>query len=229
MSGRRIALIVPAAGSGSRLGEEVPKPYLQIAGRTILEHSLSVFQKIDGLAEVVVSTSDPYYEQTLEMLQVLFPDLKTTVVKGGNERQESVWNAIQAISDDVQLVAVHDSVRPFVKAARIEECVREAAGPDVSGAILAMPSKDTVKVVEGGVITSTPDRKRLWLAQTPQVFKRKDLREAYLNAREFGIEGTDDASLLEAAGRKIKIVRGSHDNFKITWPLDLIIAKHLLK
>jgi 2-C-methyl-D-erythritol 4-phosphate cytidylyltransferase len=224
----RLALIVPAAGSGSRLGEVIPKPYLKIAGKTILEHTLSAFKPVKGLSEVVVSTSEFYAEQTRNLLNHLYPDIKTTVVEGGSERQDSVWNAIRCISDGAHLVMIHDSVRPFVKAAQIEECVQVALEPDVSGALLAIPSKDTVKIVDRGVVESTPDRSRLWMAQTPQVFKRKDLIEAYENAGKYNIEGTDDASLLEAAGRRVKVVRGSHDNFKITWPLDLIIAKHLL-
>lgn len=220
-------LIVPAAGAGARLGGEVPKPYIPVEGKTILEHTLGRFAGIPGLEEVVVSTSEEFAVSTLEVLNRLFPDCKVKVAPGGRERQDSIRNALGEISDAARLIAVHDAVRPFVAKETIKSCLREASVH--GGAIAAVPAKDTVKVAgPQGSIAATPDRKKLWQAQTPQVFRAGVIRNAYRAAKESGFTGTDDASLVERAGGKVVLVEGSRENFKITYPLDLQLAKLLL-
>jgi 2-C-methyl-D-erythritol 4-phosphate cytidylyltransferase len=228
MDKQQLALIIPAAGSGERLGGDVPKPYLKIAGKTILEHSLLKFKQISGLGEVIVSTSRNYIAQTEIFLDKLFPEIKTYVVEGGRERQDSIRNALNKISGKTGLVAVHDAVRPFVAVEDIEKCVNEAAR--WGGAVLATKAKDTIKVSGSDLeIVQTPDRKNLWQAQTPQIFWAALLREAYDNAEKYKIYGSDDSSLVEQVGGKVVLVEGSDKNFKITYPLDLKIAEYLVK
>lgn len=224
---RRLALIIPAAGSGERLGKKIPKPYLTIGGKTILEHTLRKFGPVPELEEVVVSTSPEYRERTQRILHELFPDKSTRVVQGGAERQDSIRNALNSLSNRVSLVAVHDAVRPFIETSFIRLCIEEA---DSRGAaIIAVPAKDTIKVSDpSGCIQSTPDRKNLWQAQTPQIFRVSVLRKAYEAALEENVLGTDDASLVERIGEPVYLIEGNRENFKITYPLDLRLAEWLL-
>lgn len=228
MAEQQLSLIIPAAGSGERIGSAVPKPYLDLEGRCILEHTLNTFKGIRTLGEVIVSTSEDFFEQTEEILDRIFPDLSTMVVLGGTERQDSIRNALARVSEKTGLIAVHDAVRPFVKSEDIYKCITAAAR--WGGAVLAVPVRDTIKTAGSEQeIISTPPRKDLWQAQTPQIFWAALLREAYQNAAETGILGSDDSSLVEAVGGKVVLVRGSESNFKITYPLDLKIAEFLAR
>lgn len=149
------------------------------------------------------------------------------VVEGAEERQYSIANALKVLHMDAQLVAVHDAVRPFVKPAHILKCCELARKS--GGAVLGVPAKDTIKMADGnGVITSTPARKNLWQAQTPQVFKKELLLKAYELALAEGFFGTDDASLVERIGGKMQMVEGDRENLKITYPVDLKIAELIL-
>lgn len=227
MEKQQLALIVPAAGKGERLGGEIPKPYIDINGVTILEYTLSSFKDVSGLGEVIVSTSEEYMEKTSSILEKVFPEIKHSVVEGGAERQDSIRNALEKISDKTGLIAVHDAVRPFVKKEEIESCIEEAFRS--GGAVLAIPARDTIKVARKNLeIEDTPDRKKLWQAQTPQIFWAALLREAYQYAAEQNILGSDDSSLVEKIGGKVVLVEGSSENFKITHPHDLRIARHLI-
>lgn len=227
MEKQQLALIIPAAGKGERLGWDIPKPYIEIAGQTILEHTLSKFREVSGLGEVIVSTSSEYMEMTAKILEKVFSDTKCTVVKGGAERQDSIRNALEKISDKTGLIAVHDAVRPFVKKDEIENCIQEASRS--GGAVLAIPARDTIKVARKNLeIEETPDRKKLWQAQTPQIFWAALLREAYDYASDHDFLGSDDSSLVEKIGGKVVLVKGSSENFKLTHPHDLRIARYLM-
>lgn len=221
--------MVPAAGSGTRMGEEIPKPYLTIAGKTILEHTLLQFSQVDAIHELIVSTSEFFKDQTREIVASVFGEIELTVIEGGSERQESVFKALQYVSDSAELIAVHDAVRPFISKQQILECISEASGPDVDGAILAAPAKDTIKEVDDAkYVVATPKRERMWQAQTPQIFKREVLLKAYNNAMRSKIMGTDDSSLVEMIGGKVSVIKSTTDNFKITYPLDFQLAKLIL-
>lgn len=227
MTEKRFALIIPAAGSGSRLGNSIPKPYLEIAGAAILEHTLNRFSQFSNLQEVIVATSAGYKDQTFEILNRVFPEIITQVAKGGTERQDSIRNALDKISADVDLVAVHDAVRPFISPEVISECLERAAAD--GGAIVGVHAKDTIKISNRkGRIVSTPDRSNLWQAQTPQIFQIDIIRKAYRNAAEKNLSGTDDSSLVEQVGGQVTLIEGSRENFKITYPLDLQLAELLL-
>ena len=228
MDNQQLALIIPAAGAGERMGEEIPKPYLELSGKTVLEYTLSSFTEIPGLGEVIIATTPTYIKQTEEMLDRIFPGLVCHVVQGGKERQDSIRNALKKISGKTGLIAVHDAVRPFVSKRDVETCIIEAA--KWGGAVLAIPSKDTIKIAgDNNEIVKTPERKRMWQAQTPQIFWAALLREAYEHAEIYKIKGSDDSSLVEEVGGKVVLVNGSSKNFKITYPLDLEIADWLIK
>lgn len=227
MADPEYSLIIPAAGLGKRMKSATPKPYLQLGGLTVLEHTLSCFIDLAGLSQVIVSTTAFYRQQTENILHRLFPEHQTIVVEGGLERQHSIYNALQKVKDGIELVAVHDAVRPFVSEIAIRKCLEHAVKFD--GAILGVPVKDTIKKLDSeGRIVETPNRSELWQAQTPQIFGRKILMTAYNKALESGAVGTDDASLVEAVGGVVKVVKGSRDNFKLTYPLDFKIAELLV-
>lgn len=228
MADPAFSLIIPAAGRGERMQSEIAKPYMVLGSSTVLEHTLLCFKGIAGLRQVIISTSERYHHQTEEIIKRTFPDLDTKVAKGGEVRQESIYNALQDVSPNAEFVAVHDAVRPFVSKNLIRNCLRQALKSDA--AILAVPVKDTIKRVNKKLeIEETPKRSDLWQAQTPQIFKRSLLISAYEKTVSAGKMGTDDASLIEAAGGVVTVVKGSFDNFKLTYPLDFRIAEMLIK
>lgn len=227
MKGIGFSLIIPAAGSGTRMQSDIPKPYLKLGEKLILQHTLECFQSIEALRQVIVVTSPGYITQTEKILSELFPNTPTSVVQGGNERRDSINNALGQVSESSELVAVHDAVRPFVDSSVIENCLQKAA--EVGGAIVAVPVKDTIKKVkEDLMVAKTPDRDHLWQAQTPQIFRRKLLIDAYQKLSSENTMVTDDASLIELSGGKVAIVEGSRENFKLTYPLDMAVAEMLI-
>ncbi len=208
--------------------KEIPKPYLQISGRTILEHTIRRFLPLEGLRQIIIATSEEYLDTAEEILDGFVPEeISFQCLAGGQERQHSIYNALDKTSD-TDLTLIHDAVRPFVKLNHIEVCCRTAS--EVGAAVLGVPAKDTIKRIdEEQLIMETPDRKSLWQAQTPQVFRTELIIEAYDKALQDDFIGTDDASLVERLNQKVRIVRGEQSNFKITYPLDLELAELLIR
>lgn len=228
MANSAFSLIIPASGRGKRMEAEIPKPYLPLGNCTVFEHTLSCFIDLPGLKQVIVATSDPHIDQTDKILHRLIPDLHFKVVQGGAERMHSIYNALQEVDPESELIAVHDAVRPFVSKTSILECLKQAAV--IGGAILGVQFNDTIKRIDDqGKITETPDRSELWQAQTPQIFKRSILLKAYENALSTNMKATDDASLVEAAGGAVAIVTGSRTNFKLTYPIDYKMAEIIVQ
>ena len=207
--------------------KETPKPYLVLSGRTILEHTIRRFYPLEGLQQIIVATSKAFLDDTRQILSDIPGDIKKECVVGGKERQHSIRNALGFIGD-LDLVIVHDAVRPFVKLDHIETCCKAAS--EIGAAVLGVPAKDTIKRIDDEqIIQETPSRKYLWQTQTPQVFRKELIVEAYSKAMEDDFIGTDDSSLVERLGQKVKMVEGNRANFKITYPLDLKIAKLLIQ
>lgn len=225
------ALILPAAGSGTRLGGAIPKPFLEIAGRSLLEVTLARFAACGGLTQVLIPVSDAWRGHAESLLERSFPDLPRRLVPGGRERQDSIRNALRSVDPDVRFVAVHDAVRPFIPPQTIRAAI--GAARDHGAAVVAVPAKDTIKRsaadADGSHILDTPDRSTLWQAQTPQIFATDLLHEAYRLAERDGFTGTDDASLVERMGVKVRLVEGPRENLKITYPVDLRLAELLLR
>ncbi len=225
----KLAVIIPAAGSGTRMGTRIPKPFIELEGATILEHALRNFSKLPSLAEIIVATSEEWLEKVEIILASFKKDgIRVKVIEGGAERQFSIHNALKHLGSEIDLVAVHDAVRPFISPILIEACCEKALS--LGAAIIAVPAKDTIKKVDQDkLIEGTPDREFLWQAQTPQIFKKEKIVEAYEAAVSSGFVGTDDASLVEQLGYSIGIVEGDRRNLKITYPIDLKIAELILK
>lgn len=222
------ALVIPAAGSGSRLEQNTPKPYLKLAGKTILEHTVRRFLSLDGLCRIIVATSGSRRSAAEDVLDSILPGyIDGYCVAGGKERQHSIYNALKE-TGDTDLVLVHDAVRPFVRESVIEACCRLAS--ETGAAVPGVPVRDTIKRVgDDMAVKETPSRKFLWQAQTPQVFRREILLEAYNKAFEDSYIGTDDSSLVERLGYEVRMVESDHTNFKITYPLDLKLARLMVE
>lgn len=231
----KISVIIPAAGSGQRMGGNRPKQYLTIGDRPILIETLIVFNESPHIDEIIL-VSPPDDMSLMEKMLKKYDLAKVSkIVKGGKERQDSIRNgldSIDSIEPESDIILVHDGVRPFVDDETIKELID--AVNQYGAAIVAVPVKDTVKKVSntsisGASIVETMPRGNLWLAQTPQAFSAKIIIDAYANAEEKGIRGTDDASLVEAMGLDVKIVMGSYENIKITTPEDLVFAEAIKK
>jgi 2-C-methyl-D-erythritol 4-phosphate cytidylyltransferase len=198
--------IVPAGGSGERLGADRPKAFVVCAGRPLVDWSLEALSAVCDRVVVAAPSSH----------------LRTGWVEGGPSRSASVRNALAAVPE-ATVVVVHDAARPLVTADLVERCLDSLSGVD--GAIAATPVSDTVHVAASDlIIRDTPDRSTLWAAQTPQVFRADVLRRAY----DGNQEATDEASLVASAGGTVRLVEGSRDNIKITTPTDLRLAEELL-
>jgi 2-C-methyl-D-erythritol 4-phosphate cytidylyltransferase len=224
----RVAAVVPAGGSGTRMGADVPKQFLLLGGVPMLLHSLRVFDRAPSVDTVIlVVPRDERRRALTDVIERYGVKKVQKVIAGGETRQQSVYNGLKETDPDVEIVVVHDAVRPFVTEDLIEQSI-EAARKG-SGAIVAVPMKDTPK--QAGLdrqIQRTLDRNQLWMAQTPQTFRRDVLLEAYEKAATENLQATDDAALVERLGHKVGIVAGSWENIKITTSEDLIIAEAIL-
>jgi 2-C-methyl-D-erythritol 4-phosphate cytidylyltransferase len=224
----RTVAIVPAAGSGNRMGRELSKQYLSLGGMPLLVHALNVFEQcplVDALL-VVVPPPDVEWVRT-GMLPPWNLKKLAGIVPGGSERQDSVRAGIEALDRETGLVVIHDAVRPFITVGLIENCIRAAA--EEGAATVGVPAKDTVKeVAADGRVLRTCDRNLLWLTQTPQAFRRDIIENAHRAAVRDGYRGTDDTSLVERLGVAVRMIRGDYGNIKITTPEDLLIAEALL-
>ena len=224
----RVVAVVPAGGLGKRMGAGTPKQFLMLDGVPMMLHSLRVLDRAPSVTEVVLVV--PKEEQARVLTEVVDRyGLKKVlkVVPGGATRQESVHHGLNEVGDDVEIVVVHDAVRPFVTVDLIERSI-EAARKH-GGAIVAVPMKDTPKQAgPDGLIQKTLPRAGLWLAQTPQTFRRALVVEAYRKAGIEHVHATDDAALAERLGHPVAIVEGSWENIKITTPEDMILAEAIL-
>ena len=234
-----VAAVLVAGGRGRRMahpngatphagGPARPKQFLSLAGRPILTHTIERFEAAEEIGRIIIVVP-PGTEETCadEMVRPFGFHKVTAIVAGGEERQDSVAHGLAALPDDVEWVAVHDGVRPCVTPEQIAAVIEAAARFD--GAVLAVPLKDTPKQVGAdGVIQQTIPRSQIWLAQTPQVFRRTLLQEAHARAAADGVLGTDDAALVERLGYRVTVVEGSYANIKITTPDDLPVAERWL-
>jgi 2-C-methyl-D-erythritol 4-phosphate cytidylyltransferase len=220
--------IIVAGGSGKRMGSALPKQYLDIGGKPILERTLTPFAGCPLIDGIVIAAPESDFGRIGGILPSLrIPAEGFHVVQGGRERRDSVRNALDAVPDSAGIIVIHDAVRPFITSALVADCIRAAEAHD---AVTAMrPLKETVKVVSDSVVVSTPDRSTLWITQTPQAFRREIILDAHRKALSDGIVGTDDCMLVERLGVPVHIIEGDDRNIKITTPTDMILAEAILK
>jgi 2-C-methyl-D-erythritol 4-phosphate cytidylyltransferase len=226
----KVIALIPAAGMGKRMAAGINKQYLQLNGTPIVAHSIAVFEQSPLVDEIYVISPEEEIPYCREHVIEAFGFVKVrAIVPGGSERQYSVLNGLRAIDSpaDDDVILIHDGVRPFVTGEIIEQSIAVALESD--GVLVAVPAKDTIKVVVDGFICETPPRETLWQAQTPQSFRYGIIRAAHEQAAADGYLGTDDASLIERSGGKVRVVMGNYRNIKITTPEDLVLAEAFLK
>ena len=221
---KRCGAVIVAAGSASRMGG-IDKVMAPLGGTPMVARTAAAFQNCDAIAEIVIVTRPDLIRPISALCAGM--DKVRAVVAGGSSRQESVWLGLNALSEDIQLAAIHDGARPLVSNLVIDRTVR--AANSYGAAAPAVPVKDTIKVVKGGLVEKTPDRATLQAVQAPQVFDFDLLRGALKKAEEEKAAVTDDCSAVERLGMKVKIVEGDERNLKVTTPMDLKIAEMLLE
>ncbi len=217
----KVSAIIPAAGSGERFGEE--KQFKLLSGRPLFFHTLKLFLQSDYIDEIIVAVPSANVDSTHRDVLSMSAGKPVKVVAGGTRRQDSVKNGIGVSDSDSTLVCIHDAARPFVTEDLIQRSISACEFAD--GAVVGIPSKDTVKFSENGLVKETLDREKIWLAQTPQCFHKNKLLQALYYAETENLTGTDESALMEAMGFSIKLVEGDSNNFKITTKDDWIRAE----
>ena len=219
--------VILAAGLGKRMQAGHNKQFIEICGQSVLTHTLTVFAQIPEIAKIVLVVRAGEEDTCRNMIPEIAEN-KTVLAIGGKERQDSVHNGIRAITWECEYILIHDGARPLVT----EEVIRRTllAAQNSGAAICAVPVKDTIKQADSdGNVLATIPRESLWAVQTPQVFRADLIRRAYENAYVHNHYGTDDSSLVEYLGEKIKIVTGDYENIKITTPEDIPTAEQILQ
>jgi len=224
---RNMAILV-AAGTGSRISSKLPKQFMDLDGKPIVAYSLDLFDRCKSIDEVILVVSEEYLAYASHEIVDKYGYKKVNkITTGGETRQESVLAGLSACPPMVELVIIHDAARPFLTMSLLEECIQTAGKSDA--AILAVQSRESVKLGDGDKIVKTLKRDAVWIAQTPQVFKFDRIFDAHKRADAARFEATDDSELYEQYYGNAAIVRGSYNNIKITTPVDFIVAREILK
>ncbi len=219
-------LLIPAAGSGKRMGSDRNKLLLLLLGKPILQWTLEAAIASPAISWIGVVAQPSDFEAFRQIFSEFSTSKPIVLIQGGETRQESVFKGLQALPEDAKKVLIHDGARCLATPSLFDECF--AGLSNYAGLIAAIPVKDTIKVVHKNVVTSTPDRQNLWAAQTPQGFLVAELKQAHAQAKTLKWSVTDDAALFEKMNWPVQIVMGEESNLKITTPQDLAIAEFIL-
>lgn len=227
-TGGGVAAIIPAAGSGRRLGFRKPKPFVRVLGRPLIVHTIKNLERSYRFTEIIVAAS-PRSVRRMRRCLAQFHCKNIKITSGGQTRAQSVFNGLKEVSDECGWVIVHDAARPFVDSTLVKRLL--AAAKTSGAAICAAPIHATVKRVnpKGRWIEGTEDRSRFFLAQTPQVFQRKLLQKRYESLGRAALTGTDCAALFDGSGIRVRVVPGDAKNIKITTPEDIELMKFYLR
>lgn len=221
----RTVAIVPAAGSGKRLGSKEKKPFVSLNGKPLIAYALKVLNSSKHIDGIIVATEAGSIGRLKDIIKKYGFKKVIGVVKGGKTRFGSVRNCFEAIASPCDIVLIHDGARPFPEERIIRDSI--VLAKKFGACVTALPSTDTIKLSDdNNFIEKTLDRKKLWKAQTPQAFKYSMLKKAMAGVRDYG-DTTDDACIFERAGKRVKILKGSEKNIKITTKEDLIFAEAL--
>ncbi len=218
----KITALVPAAGLGARMKLDLSKPLVEVKSKPIIIYTLEVFQFHPLVDEIVLIFNKEGLQKARDLVKEYKMTKVSRVIAGGQTRKESVRNGLEVVGSKTKFVLIHDGVRPFVDEGCVSRVIEEAR--ECGAAVLGVPVKSTIKRVRPNLeIDSTLKREQLWEIQTPQVFERELIQKAYLASSKYSVP--DDAALVEIMGKKIKIVKGSYFNIKITTQEDLILAE----
>ena len=223
-----VAIIV-AGGVGMRFGDPHGKQFVELAGRPIIAWSLIAFDAAPSVARIVIVCAPDRADEMRSIVSDLAISTPVTFADAGEVRQESVASGLAAMPRGYAYVAIHDAARPLIETSTIERAIAVLrSDPALAGTLVSARVTDTLKLVEDGIVVSTPDRSFYWAAQTPQTFRTRVLEDAYANAAFEDFIGTDDASLVERAGGIVRCVEPASPNIKVTFPEDLAVAETLL-
>ncbi|MCK4503089.1 MAG: 2-C-methyl-D-erythritol 4-phosphate cytidylyltransferase [Desulfuromonadales bacterium] len=228
----KATVLIPAAGTGRRMGGTVSKQYLELVGKPILAHTLTLFENHPQVENIylIVPCGDIDYCQEQIVERYGFSKVQR-IVAGGAERQDSVRNGLQALVEDgfgqpQRPILIHDGARPLFDSRKLSALIEVVC--ETGACTIGVPVKDTIKQVENSMITASPDRRLLWQVQTPQGFQYQLIDKAFAQADADGFVATDDASLVERLGHTVQMLEGDYRNIKVTTPEDILIAVALL-
>ena len=226
---KKTSAIITAAGYGRRMGKGRKKQFLLLAKVPIIVHTLQIFQNSASINEIILVVPDDGIDYCKQQIVNSYKLTKVKkIVSGGEKRQESVFNGLKSISQETNIVVVHDGVRPFLSKAILENSIKKAK--EKGSVVVAIPVKDTLmKISDQGMITEDRDRCSIWRIQTPQVFKKEILISAFEKARKDNFYGTDESTLVTRLGIPVYVVNGSELNIKITTPEDIVLGESILK
>jgi len=219
------SVILVCAGNATRMGG-INKILMPLGKSNVVGYSMLAFEQCEDIAEIIVVTKPENFDPIRQTAETIGITKLSQIVEGGDTRQQSVMQGLRVISKETQYVAIHDGARPLVKSKHIAKVIKDARV--FGGATLGVPVKDTIKIVDDGLITDTPHRPSLYITQTPQVFRKRLYFEAVDFSMEHGLDFTDDCQLVEAIGGKVYMTIGDYSNIKITTPEDREIAEVLL-
>ena len=219
-----VSAIIPAAGEGQRFGAK--KQFKKLRGQPLVFYSVKQFYDCDKVKEIILVVPKTKIEWVQNIVLKTFSEKPILVISGGHDRQTSVRNGIEASSKKSNLVCIHDAARPFLTQELINNSINGCENSD--GAIVAVPSSDTIKIAHNGNVENTIERESVWLAQTPQTFHKSKLNIATENSKKKKLCVTDESMLMEAMGYRVKLVDGDEDNFKITTKKDWVRAEKLI-
>lgn len=224
----KLSVVIPAAGQGKRMKTEKNKQFLLLDDQEILAHTINKFETESIVDEIIVVAHEDEIDYCENKIVNKYNFNKVSqIISGGATRQESVYNGLQVVSSSSDYVVVHDGARPFITSELIAKVIKEAEKYDA--AAVGVPVKDTIKVINSdNMIINTPDRSKLIAIQTPQVFEKELICQAYQEAMADNFVGTDSASLVERMNQTVKWVKSSYENIKITTPEDLEFGKKIL-
>lgn len=225
---KSVNAIITAAGSGTRMGTRITKQFLKVGKMTILERTIRKILKSKYIDNIVLVIKKDEEKDICELINVINSNKTITLIYGGESREESTFNGIKAIDKNTDIVLMHDGARPFIKTELIDQMIEET---DKHRAIIcAVPAKDTIKIITNDMkVRSTPERSRLYMVQTPQIFDYTLILKAYESVNYNSSKITDDASLIEAIGEEVHVHPGDYNNIKITTDEDLKLANILAR
>lgn len=224
----KIVAIVLAAGKGVRMKSEIPKPYIKINGKPVLAYALEPFQRCNEINEIIIAVSPGQEDQCKKKIVEAYNFSKVShIIEGGNQRQDSIFNALKVLDSNIDMVLVHDGARFLVTETLLREGI--VACKEHNAVIPVVPVQDTIKRVKNGYVKDTLHRENLVAVQTPQFFEYALLLRAYDNAQENSFYGTDDAMLVEKLGIQVKTIQGEIDNIKLTTTEDLENGKRIIE
>jgi 2-C-methyl-D-erythritol 4-phosphate cytidylyltransferase len=221
----KVTTIILAAGKGTRMNAQKNKVFLKLK-KPILAHTIEAFEKNEQITEIIVVSNEDETEQVMQVIDEHHFHKVSKIISGGETRQESCYNGVVSC-DNSDIILIHDGARPFVRQETISQSIFDAQINGIS--VVGVPVKDTIKVESGGFVETTLDRTKLWAVQTPQAFQAEIIKKSHEKALIDDFIGTDDTSLAERLGYKVKLTLGHYDNIKITTPDDLFMAEKILK